>query len=76
MKQPPTRAELEGFVRALGSVRPLVKPTMRKALEPKSDAEVFEHLVATPGDLRRPIIVRGKLVLAGFDEAAREALSR
>lgn len=62
------------FAKAVGGMRELIKPTMRKALSELPDDALLDHLVENPGDLRRPIIVRGKDVVAGFNAEAQAKL--
>ena len=78
VEQPPTTAELDGWIAKSGrpvrkwlntsgqSYRALGKP----AVDAASDAELVAWLAGDGKLVKRPVVVAGSKVLVGFDEAA------
>jgi arsenate reductase len=78
VEAPPTRAELDAWLAASG--RPIrrwlntsgqsYRAKGKAAFDGATDAQIAAWLLADGKLWKRPILVRGKQVLVGFDEAA------
>jgi arsenate reductase-like glutaredoxin family protein len=76
VKQPLTEAEIKAFAKKLGGMLEMVAPKRRAEVEGLTDAQILKKLVEDPGYVRRPIIVRGDLITAGFTAKTRELLGK
>ena len=75
-KTPPSRAFLEQHVdreRFLDFVSTR-SPVFKHRPLPRSKKEAIDLMMAQPNLIRRPILIRGKKVLFGFDKAAYQRL--
>jgi len=78
-KKPLSESELRGIIadepieKFLNSRTPLYRERNMKQKPPSKD-EAIKLMLAEPNLLKRPIIVKGKKTLAGFDEAQIKAL--
>lgn len=80
--EPPSASELAAFVKASGkpvrafvnvsggSYRALIAERGKEAVAALSDEALLALLAADGKMIKRPLLVRGKTVLVGFDEAA------
>jgi arsenate reductase-like glutaredoxin family protein len=71
-KSPPTRAFLESHVDATHFLDCVSRrsPVFRTRPLPASKHEAIDLMVAQPNLIKRPILVRGKDVVFGFDKQA------